>query len=403
LNPSFVLGPSSVVYVGSKDGMEAGLVEKESNLPFVSIPAAALRGRSPMTLARNLGTLARGTRAARRLIAAEQPSAILGTGGYVCVPLFLAARAARVPAAIYLPDVVPGLAIRFLARLATVVACNVEDSARYFRLQIVDCRLDDPQSTIYNLQSAICVTGYPVRPELFEHDRAACRAAFGLAEHPPVLFVYGGSRGARSINRAIAALLPNLLPIAQVIHVCGREGDETWLRAAAEKLPGELRARYRLYPYLFSGDSDKEIGRQGDTRHESLVPLAQSGLPFSPSMVQAFGAADLALCRSGASTMGELPAAGLPAVLVPYPFVHQEENADYLVRRGAAVKVRDAEMLGDGRPEAGQLFQALLRLIGSSQERAMMSGRSKALARPGAAERLADLLIALATKKRSTL
>jgi len=215
--------------------------------------------------------------------------------------------------------------------------------------------------------------------------------------------VYGGSRGARSINRAIAALLPNLLAIAQVIHVCGREGDETWLRAAAEELPAELRARYRLYAYLFSGKPRDTRHETRDTRHEGRgFPSPVSGLPVSPSMVQAFGAADLALCRSGASTMGELPAAGLPAVLVPYPYVHQEENADYLVRHGAALKVRDAQMLGEGRPEAGPLFQNLLRLIGDPHERATMSGRSKALAQPDAAERLADLLLALAQSKRAT-
>jgi UDP-N-acetylglucosamine--N-acetylmuramyl-(pentapeptide) pyrophosphoryl-undecaprenol N-acetylglucosamine transferase len=111
----------------------------------------------------------------------------------------------------------------------------------------------------------------------------------------------------------------------------------------------------------------------------------------------------LALCRSGASTLGELPAAGLPAVLVPYPYVHQEENADYLVRRGAALKVRDQEMLGGGRPSAGPLFQNLLRLIADPHERATMSERSKALAQPDAAERLADLLLALAQSKRATL
>ena len=119
-------------------------------------------------------------------------------------------------------------------------------------------------------------------------------------------------------------------------------------------------------------------------------------------MVRAFGAADLVLCRSGASTLGELPAAGLPAVLVPYPYVHQEENADYLVRRGAALKVRDARMLGEGRPEAGPLFQNLLRLIEDPRERARMSECSKALAQPEAAERLADLLLALPISKRST-
>ena len=125
-----------------------------------------------------------GTRAARRLIAVERPLAILGTGGYVCVPLFLAARAARVPTAIYLPDVVPGLAVRLLARLATLVACNVEDSARYFRLQVADCRLEHLQSAISNLRSAMCVTGYPVRHELFALDHVQ-QVEHVLVQHVP--------------------------------------------------------------------------------------------------------------------------------------------------------------------------------------------------------------------------
>jgi UDP-N-acetylglucosamine--N-acetylmuramyl-(pentapeptide) pyrophosphoryl-undecaprenol N-acetylglucosamine transferase len=384
----------SVVYIGSVDGMEAGLVAQETDLPFRAIPAAALRGRSPLALASNLRTLAHGTRAARRLIAQEQPLAILGTGGYVCVPLFLAARAAGVPAAVYLPDVVPGLAVRFLARLSTAVACNVEDSIEHFGLQIADFRFPTTQSTINNLKSKMVITGYPVRRELFDQDRALCQAAFGLDGRLPVLFVYGGSRGARSINQAIESLLPHLLPIAQIIHVCGREGDESWLRAAAAQLPAELQARYRLYPYLFS-DTQRVV-----VEGVEVAPGTQPCAP--PTMVQAFGAADLALCRSGASTLGELPAAGLPAVLVPYPYVYQDENADYLVRRGAAIKVRDGEMLGDGRPDAGPLFQNLLRLIGDADERATMSERSKALAQPNAAGRLADLLLTLAISKRPT-
>src|SRR5262249_22594295 len=133
-NPRSTIQNLKLIYVGSANGMEAGLVAQETDLPFRAIPAAALRGRSPLALAGNLRTLARGTRAARRLLEQEQPLAILGTGGYVCVPLFLAARAARVPTALYLPDVVPGLAVRFLARLSTAVACNVEDSIEHFRL-----------------------------------------------------------------------------------------------------------------------------------------------------------------------------------------------------------------------------------------------------------------------------
>ena len=157
-----------------------------------------------------------------------------------------------------------------------------------------------------------------------------------------------------------------------------------------------------MYPYLFSGNlrSENEKLSQSDTQLPLSILPAHASLP---TMLQAFGAADLAVCRSGASTLGELPAAALPAVLVPYPFVHQDENADYLVRHGAAHKLRDSDMLGDGAPESGPLFRLLRQLIENTHERATMSERSQALAQPDAAERLANLLIALATRKRSTL
>lgn len=358
---------------------------RESILPFLSVPAAALNGRAPWTMARNILTLAQGTLAARRLIEKERPDAILGTGGYVCVPVFLAARAASVPTVLYLPDVKPGLAVRFLARLATVVACDVEDSIGYLGLE--------------SQPSRYAIVGYPTRAELFEQDRAECRAAFGLMPELPVLLVYGGSRGARSINKAVAALLEHLLPLTQIIHICGREGDEHFLREAATVLPAELQERYKLYPYLHSDivQPDNHQSRRPEAQKSSIEKKDDP----ARSMTSAFGAADLVLCRSGASTLGELPAAGLPAVLVPYPFVHQEENADFLVRHGAAVKVRDQDMLGDGQPDQGPLFRQLRQLIVDTQERASMAQRSMSLARPDAARRLAGLVLDLAARRQA--
>jgi UDP-N-acetylglucosamine--N-acetylmuramyl-(pentapeptide) pyrophosphoryl-undecaprenol N-acetylglucosamine transferase len=339
--------------------MERKIVEQESTLVFYGLPAAALRGRNPLVLVRNIAIMMAGVRAAYRLLKSLQPGAILGTGGYVCVPLFVAARLARVPTMIYLPDVVPGLAVRMLARLANRVACNVEDSRRYLPLS-------------GEKRYSLLVAGYPVRAALFVQNQAECRAAFGFDDSLPVLLVYGGSRGARSINRAIEALLPDVLALAQVVHVCGREGDEHWLREAAERLEPTRQARYRLYPYL-------------DDASEA-------------SMVRALGAADLTVCRSGASTMAELPAAGLPAVLVPYPYVHQDENADFLVRHGAAVKVADAEMRGSGVARDGKLFQEIGRLLTQTEERRRMAQRCRELARPDAARKLADALCDLAAR-----
>jgi UDP-N-acetylglucosamine--N-acetylmuramyl-(pentapeptide) pyrophosphoryl-undecaprenol N-acetylglucosamine transferase len=339
--------------------MEERIVAAESDLPFRALPAAALRGRGPVGLARGIATTAAGVRAARALIAELRPRAILGTGGYVGVPLFLAARLAGVPTMIYLPDVVPGLAVRLLSRIATRTAVNVEDAL--------------PRLGLAPGHPRALVTGYPVRAELFGQDRAACKRAFELPDELPAVLVYGGSRGARSLNRAIRALLPNLLERCALIHVCGREGDETWLREAAAALPQRLQARYKLYPYLASGESDR-------------------------SMTRALGAADLAVCRSGASTLAELPAAGLPAVLVPYPYVHQDENADYLVQRGAAAKVADAAMLGEGAPADGPLFRQVARLLETKHERIAMAERTRALARPDAADHLAGALLGLAAR-----
>jgi UDP-N-acetylglucosamine--N-acetylmuramyl-(pentapeptide) pyrophosphoryl-undecaprenol N-acetylglucosamine transferase len=325
--------------------------------------------------------MAAGTLAARALIRELRPAGILGTGGYVCVPLFLAARTMGVPTMIYLPDVVPGLAVKLLSRVATITAVNVEDAIPHLfgRQPTTDDRRASaiPGARVVGGRWSVVAVGYPVRAELFGQDRAACRSDFGMGEGLPVALVYGGSRGARSLNQAIAALLPELLARCQIIHVCGREGDEGWLREAAARLPSELQGRYKLYPYLESGPG---VGGR------------------LPSMTRAFGAADLAICRSGASTLAELPAAGLPAVLVPYPYVHQDENADYLVRRGAAVKVDDAAMLGNGLPQAGALAREVIRLLENKHERERMVKQSRALARPDAARHLAEILSRLETR-----
>ncbi len=354
------------MYVGSYGGMEEGLVARESGLPFRAITAAAVRGRGPRELARNSVLIARGMGEARALLRQVRPAAILGTGGYVVFPLFVAARQLGVPTMIYLPDIVPGLAVKALSRIATRVACSFEPSLKYLP------------------RAKTVVTGYPVRPELFGVNtpaaKAECRAALGVTAELPVLLVYGGSRGARNINRAVEALLPELLELAQIIHVCGREGDDVWLRAAAERLPAPLQARYHLFPYLHGGGAG--------TTASSADGVA--------TMVQAFGAADLAIARAGASTLAELPAAGLPAVLVPLLAVKQDENANYLVERGAAVSVPDEAMLGMGAAVDGPLFREVRRLLTDTQARESMAQQSAALARPDAAIRLADELLHLA-------
>lgn len=333
--------------------MEGDLVRRESALPFYAIDAAAVRGRSAVALLQNVVRLLRGVVQAIQLVRRERPVAIFGTGGYVCVPLFVAAWLMRVPRAIYLPDVVPGLAVRLLSRLATVTLGSIPDAAPYLQLTAVNA-IDWRDN-----RRQLAVAGYPVRTTIHPEAGVALRQQLHIPIDTPLLLVYGGSRGARSVNLAVAELLPHILPHAHVLHVCGREGDEATLLDYKQHLPATLQARYHLYPYL-----------------------AADG---AVTMTAALAAADFTVCRSGASVLGELPAAQLPAILVPYPYVHQDENADYLMRHNAAYKVSDTRLAED-------LLPAVMHLMTDTTARTAMRTAMTSLARPDAAMHMAQLL-----------
>jgi UDP-N-acetylglucosamine--N-acetylmuramyl-(pentapeptide) pyrophosphoryl-undecaprenol N-acetylglucosamine transferase len=195
------------------------------------------------------------------------------------------------------------------------------------------------------------VTGYPVRAEFYELKQEEARAALGLDPDALTVIVFGGSQGARSINMTVINVLPELLRRAQVIHVTGRADAET-VRNARSQLPQALQERYHVHEYL-------------DEMPKALV------------------AADLAICRAGASTLGELPAAGLPAILVPYPYAgaHQRLNAEYLARYNAAVVIEDRD-LGMG------LLPILTKLLDDPERLARMKVEAQKLARPGAAAKI---------------
>jgi UDP-N-acetylglucosamine--N-acetylmuramyl-(pentapeptide) pyrophosphoryl-undecaprenol N-acetylglucosamine transferase len=245
----------------------------------------------------------------------------------------------RTPALLLTPDIEPGLALQTLARFAQVIAAPAEDSKRYFKRP-----------------ERIVVTGYPVRPELLASERSQAFEFFKLKVGAPVLLVLGGSSGAQSINRALVSHLESLLPRLQIVHLTGQRNWED-VQMAVRDLPADIADRYHPFPYL----------------HEE--------------MGAALRVADLVVSRAGASSLGEYPAFGLPAVLVPYPHAwrYQQVNAEYLARQGAARILADADL-------DRQLGQVVADLLDRPEQLASMRQAMLRLARPDAAQQIAELI-----------
>ena len=262
---------------------------------------------------------------------------MLLTGGYASVPVGIAARLTRTPLVLYQPDIAPGWAVRVLSRLATRVCVTSEASLPHAR------------------RKKTVVTGYPLRPIFTDLDRPMARARFQL-NGDRALLVTGAVQGAHSLNDVIDANLERLLALAQVIHVTGPR-DAARLKQRRAALPDQCRHRYRVHEYL--GDD---------------LPIAMA-------------ACDLAISRAGASVLGEFPAAGLPAVLVPLHGAggHQRFNAAVLRDAGAAVIVNDGAVATDLVPTVEALLQDPDRL-------AAMRAAASGLARLDAADRIAAVI-----------
>lgn len=336
------VGDEELLWIGTKGEMEETLVRR-AGLRLETISGGPIVGTPWATRARNAARLARGVAVTSGHVRRFQPNVMFMTGGYVAAPVALAARRHGVPIVIYLPDVEPGSTIRLIVPMARRIACTTDGSRDFVPAE------------------KMIITGYPVRADIRAAralSKAEALARFDLQAGRPTLFVFGGSRGARNINRALMAALPALLPEAQIIHV---SGELTWpeVEANAATLPDEFRRFYRPYPYL----------------HED--------------MGAAFRAADLALARAGASMLGESPAFGLPSILVPLTFAwrYQKVNADYLTERGAAVQLVD-ETLTD------TLLPTVRELLSDREKLSRMAAAAVALDRPDAAADLARVILA---------
>jgi len=332
-----------LLWVGGEDGMEAELIQRY-DLPYAEIPAAGVHGVGFRTLPKNIIKLIRGIFASRKILRKFNPDALFFTGGFVAVPMAIAGW--QIPSLLFVPDIEPGLALRFLAWFAKKITVSASTS-----------------TVKYPRPTRVIETGYPVRSDLMQWDKASACETLGLDAEKPTLLVFGGSKGARSINNALLANLSAVLEIAQVVHISGKL-DWQDVRDAQKSLKGKQAQNYHAFDYL----------------HEK--------------MGAALASADLVISRAGASTLGEFPLFGLPALLVPYPYAwrYQKVNAEYLSEKGAAILVKDG-ILEEKMPVlVNELFS-------NPQKLERMRSAMKSLARPDAAENIAVELLALVRKR----
>jgi UDP-N-acetylglucosamine--N-acetylmuramyl-(pentapeptide) pyrophosphoryl-undecaprenol N-acetylglucosamine transferase len=362
-----VFTTEDLLWVGASDGMEKRLVE-HAGVRYRGIATGQLRGKNPLTVVQNSGKMVAGLLGSLAILRDFQPNVCLATGGYVCAPVVIACRWLKIPVLIYLPDMVPGWAIRTLSLLAQRVAVSYPDVTRYF-------------GGATPVGKAV-VTGYPVRQELVDlvgggalslqrHIEQRGAARYQLAtrlgrslittgQALPLVLVWGGSQGSRNINEALWTALPQVLPHAHILHVVGERDWAQWQTKLQQPPVAEaLWSRYHPVAYL----------------HEE--------------MMLALAAADLTVARAGASTLGEFPVARLPSLLTPHPGVNQLQNAEYLVKHGGAVLVAD-ETLQE------QLVPTLLKLVQDPAQRRRMEEALAHLAKPDAARAIAEELVRLA-------
>ncbi len=328
-----------IQWVGSERGIEARLVP-EAGFPLVLLPGRGIQRR--LTVA-NVGAILGLIRAMLRafvLVRRSRPAVVVGLGGYASVPCVLAAAFWRVPIVVAEQNAVPGAANRLAARFAKACALSFPDT---------------------ELRRGTW-TGNPVRPEILAVDRAAdsagARDRLGVPEDRRVLAVFGGSLGARRINHALLDALTGW-----------RTNDGLSVR-----LIGGRRD--------FADLSSRDPVHDADQLHFSLVE-------YEDDMPSVLAAADLVVCRSGASTVAELAAIGVPAVLVPLPGApgdHQTANARALVDAGAAVMVADGELDGT------RLRREVDAVIGDPRVLDDMSTKARRVARRDAAEAVVDLV-----------
>jgi len=334
---------SDILYVGTKEGLESDIVPKAGYF-FRSIDGCGFDRKLSFNIVKTVLKSSKGFLQSMNILRSFKPDLVIGTGGYVCVPVVMAAVVMRIPTLIHEQNALPGMANRFLSRFVDLVAVTFEYSVKYFVNQ-----------------NKVRVTGLPLRPDVFCINKKKSYLDFKLNPNIPVLLVFGGSRGARSINMAMLEVIQRWQhnKEIQLIHVTGKSEYDAYKKELVNRgIKLDCIENIKIVPYLYN-------------------------------MPEVLAVADLVVCRAGATTIAEITAMGLPSILIPYPYAagnHQELNARILEKKGAAVVIRDAELSGK------LLMEQIEKLFLSKKVMKDMAKASLKLGKPKALEDILNIV-----------
>ncbi|MCR4441114.1 MAG: undecaprenyldiphospho-muramoylpentapeptide beta-N-acetylglucosaminyltransferase [Peptococcaceae bacterium] len=331
------------VYVGTEEGLENRIVPN-TGFSFRTINVIGWHRTFSLQALKAAWQVVVGLHQAENIIHDFQPHLVIGTGGYVCLPVVWSATLNKIPTIIHEQNALPGLANRFLSRRVNEIMLTFPEARHRFPRKI---------------KGKVHHTGFPIRSEIMQTTRQDGYSYFNFSPGKPTLLCVGGSRGAHSINEAMFGVYRELVDKIQMIHITG---------------PAEYEA------YL------KRLAATG-------IDLANCGniivRPYLNHMEFALACADLCIGRAGAAFISEITAKGLPGILVPYPYAaenHQEYNAMFLVNKGAAEMIRDNELNGK------VLLQRVSALLFDERRRKIMSENSLKAGNPRAIEKIIEII-----------
>jgi UDP-N-acetylglucosamine--N-acetylmuramyl-(pentapeptide) pyrophosphoryl-undecaprenol N-acetylglucosamine transferase len=332
------------LYIGTEKGLESTLVPRE-NIPFASIHITGFKRKLSFENIKTVWRFLAGVQKSKAILKEFKPDIVIGTGGYVCGPVVYAASKLKIPTVIHEQNSIPGLTNKFLSRYVNKIAICFEEAASFFP------------------KEKVVFTGNPRASEVLGRDGIKGRLSAGLKLGMPAVLIFGGSRGARPINEAVVQSLGEFASKPyQVLYVTGDVHYED-VRKEAELL----------------GSPDNVIIK-----------------PFIHNMPDVLAGIDLVVSRAGATTLAELTSLGIPAILIPSPYVtanHQEKNALSLSNKGAAKLLAEKELSGK------KLVSTIDSIIMNKEKLTAMAKEARKLGVQDAAERLYKVMRELVSRK----